>query len=100
MVSGIRKCAPRTNFFSIDVITNSSASVVVEWEKEEYCQSQNVTVRRDNPAYIPYYDFCGSYNISAETFFGLNCSVNLSLYPIPNWHIAGDGKGCTISSVN
>ena len=100
MVSGIRKCAPRTNFFSIDVITYSSASVVVEWEKEEYCPTQNVTVRRDNPVFIPYYDFCGSYNISAETFFGLNCSVNFSLYPIPNWNIAGDGKGCTISSVN
>ena len=96
VVSGKRKCAPRANFFNIDV-TYSSATGVVTWEKNEYCPPQNYTVQRDQPVHIPYYDYCGSYNISAEVSFGLKCSVNFSLYPIPNWLIAGDGKGCTIS---
>ncbi len=101
MVSGKRECHPRPNFFSIDVITYSSASVMVEWEKEEYCPPQNVTVKRDNPEYIPYYDFCGSYNISAETFLGLKCQdFSFSLYPIPNLLISGDGKGCRVSRKN
>ena len=98
VVSGKRKCAPSPTVFSIDLFPYSSAIVVVEWEKEEYCPTQNVTVRRDNPVYVPYYDFCGSYNIAAEVSSGLdlNCSVNSNLHPIPNWLIAGDGKGCTI----
>ena len=64
---------------------------------------KNLTARRKNgPTLIPYYDFyydfCGSYNIQAEGFHGLDCQVTSDLYPIPNWQIAGDGKGCSVYS--
>ena len=65
--------------------------------KRRILPNSKFTVKRDKPVYIPFYDFCGSYNISAEVFSGLECSVNFSLYPIPNWLIAGDGKGCSVS---
>ena len=65
---------------------------------------QKYMVRSENgPKPIPYYDFyshfCDFYTIQAEVFHGLDCSVNSDLYPIPNWQVAGDGKGCSVYSV-
>ena len=53
---------------------------------------------QNGPTPIPYYDFCCSYNIQAEVFHGLDCSVTSELYPISNWQIIGDGKGCSVQS--
>ena len=74
----------------------TGADGTVEWEKEKYCPTQNYTVRKEKVVSIPYanYDFCGTYTIHVQVLNGPECSANSTLYPIPDWQIGGDGKGC------
>ena len=103
-ISGTRECAPiPTNEFSVQVYTSGGgarADASVDWQNFEYCPSQDSgpIFESVGPVFIPYYDFCGSYNITAASLapFPVRlCSVMSDEYPIPNWTIIRKDN-CTV----
>ena len=93
VISGTRKCAPKPKEFSILVDSRYARSgALVVWQNIDYCPTQDLIIFGNRPrSYLPYYDYCGSYNISAGSFQPLpvtNCSVKSDVYPIPNWVIS------------
>ena len=73
-ISGTRECAPiPTNEFSVQAYTSGGgarADASVDWQNFEYCPSQDSgpIFESVGPVFIPYYDFCGSYNTSTKEF--------------------------------
>lgn len=75
--------------------------LIVDWQNSEYCPSQDSgpIFESVGPVFIPYYDFCGSYTITAASLAPYPvklCSVRSDEYPIPNWTISRNEDNCTL----
>ena len=104
-ISGTRECAAiPTNEFSMLAYSSgggSRADASVDWQNSEYCPSQDSgpIFESVGPVFIPYYDFCGSYTITAASLAPYPvklCSVRSDEYPIPNWTISRNEDNCTL----